>query len=155
MPDVEPTKRAASADRLLARLAPDVAMDERARWRDEVLLVLSDPQFAAVFAPGSVAEAPIAGRVNGDMIVGQIDRLSVSENRVLVVDYKTNRPPPLKPEDADPAYVAQMAAYRALLQEIYPGHEVSCALLWTYDARLMDIPAEMLDHAFARSLVAG
>ena len=154
LPDVAPENRAAAADRLLARLAPETAEDERARWRDEVMRVLSDPQFAAVFAPGSMAETPIAGRPKGAperfMLNGQIDRLAVGETRVLVVDYKTNRPPPARAEDADPAYIAQLAAYRALLQEIYPGREIACALLWTYDARLMDIPAEMLDHAFAR-----
>lgn len=159
LPDVAPENRAAAADRLLARLAPGVAEDERARWREEVMRVLTDPQFAAVFAPGSMAETPIAGRPKGApenfMLNGQIDRLAAGETRVLVVDYKTNRPPPARVEDADPAYIAQLAAYRALLQEIYPGREVACALLWTYDARLMDIPAEMLDHAFARIKLAG
>ena len=57
------------------------------------------------------------------------------------------------PEDV--AYVAQLAAYRALLQKIYPERQIVCALLWTYDARLMDIPSEMLDHAFARMAKAG
>jgi ATP-dependent helicase/nuclease subunit A len=159
LPEVAPEKRPGAADRLLARLAPGVAEDERARWRDEVMRVLTDPQFAEVFAPGSMAETPIVGRPNSApetlMINGQIDRLAVGEALVLVVDYKTNRPPPPRAEDADPAYIAQLAAYRALLQEIYPGRQIACALLWTYDARLMDIPSEMLDHAFARIRLTG
>ncbi len=159
LPDIAPEKREAAADRLLARLAPEVAADERARWRDEVLHVLRDPQFAKVFAPGSMAETPIVGRPKGlpetARLNGQIDRLAVTEQRVLVVDYKTNRPPPKRVEDADPAYVAQLAAYRALLQEIYPNREIACALLWTYDAQLMAVPSEMLDHAFARLQKAG
>ncbi len=159
LPEVAPTARKEAADRLLARLAPDTPVDERTRWRDEVMRVLTDPQFAEVFAPGSMAETPIVGRPKGApetfMLNGQIDRLAVRAGRVLVVDYKTNRPPPLRPEDADPAYIAQLAAYRALLPEIYPAHEIVCALLWTYDARLMEIPAAMLDHAFARLRLAG
>ncbi|WP_428407084.1 double-strand break repair helicase AddA [Hyphococcus sp.] len=159
LPDVASDKREAAADRLLARLAPEVAESERALWRDEVLHVLRDPQFAEVFAPGSMAETPIVGRPKGlpetARLNGQIDRLAVTEKRVLVVDYKTNRPPPIRVEDADGAYVAQLAAYRALLQEIYPGREIACALLWTYDARLMGVPSEMLDHAFARLQKAG
>ncbi|WP_375201976.1 double-strand break repair helicase AddA [Hyphococcus sp.] len=154
LPDVTPEKRAAAADRLLTRLAPEIAAEERAGWRDEVLHVLQDSQFAEVFAPGSMAETSIVGCPKGladnARLNGQIDRLAVSDTRVLVVDYKTNRPPPKRVEDADPAYVAQLAAYRALLQEIYPEHEIVCALLWTYDARLMAVPSEMLDHAFAR-----
>ncbi|MFC2951062.1 double-strand break repair helicase AddA [Marinicaulis aureus] len=154
LPEVAAEKRRGAADRLLERLAPDIDDGERARWRDEVLHVLDDPQFAQVFAPGSIAETPIVGRPKGlpdsARLNGQIDRLAVSQTRVLVVDYKTNRPPPKRVEDADPAYVAQLAAYRALLQEIYPDHEIVCALLWTFDARLMAVPSEMLDHAFAR-----
>jgi ATP-dependent helicase/nuclease subunit A len=159
LPEAAADKRAAAADRLLARLAPDIDPAERARWRDEIMRVLEDPQFAEVFAPGSMAETPIAGRPRGApetlRVNGQIDRLAVSQTRVLVVDYKTNRPPPKDVRDADPAYIAQLAAYRALLQEIYPAHEIVCALLWTYDARLMAVPPQMLDHAFARVKTAG
>ena len=159
LPDAAPDKRADAADKLLARLAPDIAPNERARWRDEVMRVLTDPKFAEVFAPGSMAETPIIGVPQGwpasARINGQIDRLAVFSSRLLVVDYKTNRPPPARIEDADPAYVAQLAAYRALLQQIYPDRQIDCALLWTFDARLMEVPSQMLDHAFARIQLPG
>jgi ATP-dependent helicase/nuclease subunit A len=159
LPDVEPGERAAAGDRLLARIAPQIEPDERARWRDEIFTVLNDPQFAAVFGAGSRAEVSIAGAPKGArpglIISGQIDRLVVGAEEILVIDYKTNRPPPKDVADASPAYVAQMAAYRALLQEIYPHHKIKSALLWTFEARLMALPDAMLDHAFARSLAAG
>lgn len=157
LPDAAPDARRAAADHLLARLAPETPEEERDFWREEVLHVLEDAAFAEVFAPGSMAETPIVGRPKGADIFlnGQIDRLAISDRRVLVVDYKTNRPPPARVEDADPAYIAQLAAYRALLQEIYPGREIACALLWTYDARLMEVPSQVLDHAFARFTRAG
>ena len=159
LPDVPAAKRRDVADKLLQRLAPQIDQDERDRWRDEVLTVLSDPAFASVFAPGSRAEVSIAGAPAGAaadaVLSGQIDRLVIHDNKILVVDYKTNRPPPRQAEDADPGYIAQLAAYRALLQEIYPEHQIECALLWTYDARLMAIPPGLLDHAFARFVAAG
>jgi ATP-dependent helicase/nuclease subunit A len=41
-----------------------------------------------------------------------------------------------------------MAAYRAVLRAAFPGREVACALVWTYGARLMGLPGELLDaHA--------
>ncbi|MBB5517497.1 double-strand break repair helicase AddA [Amphiplicatus metriothermophilus] len=155
LPQAAPGERPAAADRLLARLAPAVAADERARWRAEVLRVLDDPAFAPVFAPTSRAEVPVAGTPRGARaaVSGVIDRIAVTEGRVLIVDYKTNRPPPARVEDAPAAYVAQLAAYRALLQEIYPDREISCALLWTYDARLMTVPPALLDHALETALV--
>ena len=159
LPGVASTARSDAAARLLARLVPDIDIAERVRWREEVLRVLTDPAFADVFAPGSRAETPIVGRLKsaaGDISInGQIDRLAISPTQVLVVDYKTNRPPPADPADVDPAYLRQMAAYRALLQEIYPTRQINCALLWTYDARLMALPGDMLDHAFARIVPTG
>ncbi|WDI32585.1 double-strand break repair helicase AddA [Hyphococcus flavus] len=159
LPEVAEQERLNVADRLLGWLADSVDLGERERWRDEVLKVLHDPSFAKVFAPGSMAEVPIAGTLGaGDTalkISGQIDRLVVSESQVFVVDYKTNRPPPQVAAEIDPSYVAQMAAYRALVQEIYSGHEIICGLLWTYDARLMMVPKEMLDHAAVRAGIAG
>ena len=54
-------------------------------------------------------------------LIGQIDRLVEAGDEVLIVDYKTNRPPPTKVEDVAPAYLFQLAAYRLALSEIYPG----------------------------------
>ncbi len=159
LPETPQAKRQNAADQLLSRLAPHIDESERNRWRDEVLAVLTDAQFARVFGPGSRAEVAIAGTPKGasfDIIItGQIDRLIFDKNEILIVDYKTNRPPPARVEDAAPAYIAQMAAYRALLQEIYPDHQIKAALLWTFDARLMALSDEMLDHAFARWLAPG
>jgi ATP-dependent helicase/nuclease subunit A len=45
-----------------------------------------------------------------------------------------------------------MAAYRALLQEIYPGRKIEAALLWTFDARLMALPDAALDRALKLTL---
>ena len=40
----------------------------------------------------------------------------------------------------------QMAAYRAVLREIYPDRPVSAALLWTDGPRLMALPGALLDR---------
>jgi ATP-dependent helicase/nuclease subunit A len=153
LPEIDQTDRKVSADRLLAKLAPDIDEATRCEWRDEVLSVLDHPDFRDVFAPGSWAEVSIAGRLDKTktptIITGQIDRLTVTGKSVLIVDYKTNRPPPADIKDASPAYITQMAAYRALLQEIYPDHQIDAALLWTWEARLMPVPPAMLDAALA------
>jgi ATP-dependent helicase/nuclease subunit A len=58
---------------------------------------------------------------------------------VLIVDYKTNRPPPTEAAAVSPAYVEQLAAYRAALERIYPGRRVRTLLLWTDGPRLMEL----------------
>jgi len=102
-----------------------------------------------VFAPGSLAEVSIAGAVGtlGNVrINAQIDRLSITPERVTIVDYKSNRPPPATPDGISAAYVAQMATYRELAREIH-DRPVTCALLWTDTADYMEIPEAALDVA--------
>jgi ATP-dependent helicase/nuclease subunit A len=77
-----------------------------------------------------------------------VDRLKVEPDRVLVLDYKTNRPPPEHVDQVAPLYLRQMAAYRTLLRAAFPGRVVECALVWTYGARFMALPDAVLDpHA--------
>jgi ATP-dependent helicase/nuclease subunit A len=66
---------------------------------------------------------------------------------VLIVDYKTNRPPPDASVSVALAYRRQLALYRALLAEIYPTHTVRAFLLWTVTPRLMEIDAKTLDES--------
>jgi ATP-dependent helicase/nuclease subunit A len=79
-----------------------------------------------------------------------VDRLLVDAGRVMVVDYKTNRPVPATPEAVPAVYLRQMAAYRALLRATFPGRPILCALLWTYSAELMVLPDGLLDQVADR-----
>jgi len=109
--------------------------------------VLSSPDFAPLFGPSSRAEVPVTGLLNnGVVIAGQIDRLAVTDEAVWIVDFKTNRPPALTVTAVPKAYLKQLASYRAVLAPIYPGKSIKAALLWTHEARLMAIPAELLDE---------
>ncbi len=153
LPNLPDDAREAAARHMLE--SPAHELDAAAR--DEIvgvtLSVLRDPDFAEIFSEGSRAEAALVGQIDfaGQpvLVSGQIDRLCVTATRVLVIDYKTNRPAPPKIDDVQSAYFAQMAAYRAVLRQIYPDREVVCALLWTDGPRLMELPAERLDLALA------
>lgn len=109
--------------------------------------VLDDARFAPVFGPGSRPEVALTGAVGDVPISGRMDRLVITPDRVLVVDYKTNRPAPDRIEDADPAYVLQMAVYASVLARLYPDRAVEAALVWTDGPRLMAVPAEMMRAA--------
>jgi ATP-dependent helicase/nuclease subunit A len=82
------------------------------------------PDFAPLFAPGSLAEVPIVGVVGGRALSGQIDRLVVAEDRVLIVDFKTLRAPPATPDEVPSIYLSQLAGYRAALARIYPDRAI-------------------------------
>lgn len=146
LPALPPERREAAARAFLARPGHGLDAAERAATLAEVLALLADPDLAAAFGPGSLAEAPIAGRVGDRLVSGQVDRLLVTPDRVLVLDYKTNRPPPDRLEHVPLPYLRQMAAYRAVLRRVFPGRAVEAALVWTYGARLMRLPGELLDQ---------
>jgi ATP-dependent helicase/nuclease subunit A len=148
LPERSPAEREAAARAYLARPGHGLDAAEQAETLAEVLALLAAPAIAAAFGPGSLAEAPVAGRVGDRLVSGQVDRLLVTPGRVLVLDYKTNRPPPAGVEGVPVPYLRQMAAYRAVLRQAFPGHAVVCALVWTYGARLMPLSEELLDsHA--------
>ena len=153
LPDLPPQDRAAAADRLLGK-EPGLTDDQRAEMAAAAFAVLDDPQFAEVFGPGSRAEAAIAGTAkalpNGLAVSGRVDRLLVTPARVLVVDYKTNRPAPASIEDADEAYRIQMAVYVAVLREVFPGRAVEAALVWTDGPKLMAVPENVVAETLAR-----
>ncbi len=83
-------------------------------------------------------------------VSGILDRLAVSESRVVIVDYKTNRPPPQNLSTVPDAYIAQLALYRKLLEPLYPGKTVEAALLFTEGPHLIDIPVDAMQIALER-----
>ena len=89
----------------------------------------------------------LVAMAGGRVVSARIDRLLVTETEVLIADFKTNRPPPERLEDVALGYIRQMAGYRRALQDLYPGKTVRCALIWTLGARLMEIPAPLMDGA--------
>ena len=147
LPDLPEGDRSAAAARILGR-ERDLTDDQRAEMAAAALAVLTDPSFAAVFGPGSRAEVAIAGGArtlpSGLKLSGRIDRLVVTSDRVLVIDFKTNRPAPNRVEAADPAYIRQMALYAAVLAEVFPEHTVETALVWTDGPRLMLVPQALM-----------
>ncbi len=149
LPELPIEEREVAARRFLALATHRLTVEEQDEIRCEALAVLDYPGFAALFGPGSQAEVPVVGLIPGSAgtahaMSAQIDRLVVGEDRVLIVDYKTLRPPPAAEDEVAPTYLRQLAAYQAALARIYPGREIRCALLWTQGPRLMPISPEML-----------
>ncbi len=152
LPEIDPAERAEAARRLLAREA-DLDDAQRQEMIAAAFRVLDDERFAPVFGPGSRAEVALTGGAPelppGVRIDGRIDRLVVTPERVLVVDYKTNRPAPDALEAVDPAYVMQLAVYAAVLRRLYPDRPVEAALVWTDGPKLTPVPDAMLRAALA------
>jgi ATP-dependent helicase/nuclease subunit A len=139
LPDLPPGTAEAAARRYLAGKSHGLAPEERDQIVRETMAILDHPDFAPLFSPDSRAEVPVVGLIDGKALSGRIDRLVVRGGEVMIIDYKTNRPPPLTVTEVAPAYLEQLAAYRAALERIYPGKTVRTVLLWTDGARLMEV----------------
>jgi ATP-dependent helicase/nuclease subunit A len=152
LPRVPPGERIERAMAFLASAAPAMIDDHAAILR-EALAVLDHRGFAPLFAAGSLAEVPIAGRVAIDggparLVTGRIDRLAFDGEDVLIADFKTGLAPPSGSEPA-PDHVLQLALYRAVVAKLYPGRVVRAALVFTAGPALVEVAPAAMEAALA------
>lgn len=151
LPAVEPAAREAAAKKFLAKPAWGLSEKDQEQSLKQVLSILNDPDFGAIFGPNSRAEVTINGMFEKDgkkqMMSGQIDRLVVDDKTVLIVDFKNSRKVPKNAAQVQYKYVAQMASYRLALQQIYPDKQIKCALLYTREAKLIPLSGQKLAGA--------
>ncbi|HET9427230.1 MAG TPA: UvrD-helicase domain-containing protein, partial [Allosphingosinicella sp.] len=146
LPGVAPQQRRASAQSWLERSPGVDEQNLRAAVTEDAFRIIEDPDFAGLFAPGALAEAPIAAVVgDGIVVAGTVDRLLVADDRILVADFKTGRNVPASTAEVPVAHMRQMAAYRAALRKIFPDRPVEAALLYTSGPTLHVLPNALLD----------
>ena len=141
LPAIPQETRAAAAHRYARKLAGPAS----GSLVEQVLAILAHPSLAPLFGPHSRAEVPITGAIGPHIIGGLIDRLAILPDRILLADFKTNRLPPASPAAVPVRYLRQLAAYRAILQQIHPDRPVHCTLVWTQTGDIMHVPAAILD----------
>lgn len=147
LPEIPESGRDTATAKFLSQPGLELDRDAQREIARTASDILNHSKFKPLFGTGSRAEASITGTLDGRVVSGQVDRLVVGETEVLVIDYKTNRPPPTEVNRVPIAYLRQMAAYRALLNKIYPHHRIRAALLWTETATLMELGEEELSAA--------
>ncbi|HUU66868.1 MAG TPA: double-strand break repair helicase AddA [Methyloceanibacter sp.] len=151
LPEVAPDAQEQAALAFVAARGTDLSETLKAEIVAETLAIVRDAQFAPLFRPGSLAEVPVVARIGAGEasfdIGGQIDRLVIRDNELLILDYKTNRPPPATEGEVADAYLNQLAEYRLALVQLFPGRTIKAALLWTDGPHLMEISSTSLDKA--------
>ena len=157
LPGLDPATWEEAAHRFIDVRGADLKPRTRTSIVKETLAVLRHPQFAPIFGPASRAEVPVVARIEPPdgrgqvlQVTGQLDRIVKLDTHVLIVDYKTNRPPPTTETAVAETYLLQLAAYRMAVAQVFKPLPVRAALLWTDGPHLMEIPAAMLDAAAAR-----
>lgn len=109
--------------------------------------------FPEIFGAAALSEVDVSAHLTtlDRALSGTIDRLIVTADRVLAVDFKTNKSVPPTPEDTPEGLLRQMAAYLEALEQIYPSHRIELAILWTSAPSLMNLPHGIVRPALARA----
>ncbi|HYE27529.1 MAG TPA: double-strand break repair helicase AddA [Allosphingosinicella sp.] len=146
LPDVPPDERWVRAGLWLERSAGISDPAQRRALIEDACRLIGDPAHAELFAPGALAEAPIAAVVGEGLVVsGSVDRLRVGPDRILVADFKTGRRAPASADEIPVPHLRQMAAYVEALKVIFPGRRIEAKLLYTAAPVLFDLPDALLD----------
>ena len=148
LPDVEQEKRRSVADKLLQNHNIN-EIDYKNKITSEVFEILDNPKFSEIFSTGSKAEVSIIGTTKNFgkniFLNAQVDRIYVTDDKVFIVDYKTNVNVPEVINDVPNVYLAQLATYRDIARGVYPKHEIVCSILWTNIPKMMIIDKDILD----------
>jgi ATP-dependent helicase/nuclease subunit A len=139
LPAVAAEERPRAAAQWLEHSAGLADPAARSEIVDQVCGILSEARFGRLFGDNSLGEAPLAATLpDGRVIAGTVDRLLVEDERISVIDFKTGRVPAAD-GDIPSAHRAQMQAYAEALRVIFPGREVSAALLYTAGPKLIEL----------------
>lgn len=147
---IDPQDRSRLAERLLIGECAPKEAGELPQVLQEACVVLDNPGLAHIFTSDTMAEVGITARLPelGDQkIDGIIDRLIVTADKVLAIDFKTNQIVPKTPQDTPLGILRQLGAYAGALSQIYPGRKIEVAVLWTRNAQLMSISNDIVMHA--------
>jgi ATP-dependent helicase/nuclease subunit A len=158
--DREAVQRGIAIHRLIELMADAPAADRLAlgqRWAAKLDLpdsiaihlnrALQLPNLQKLFGLDGQSEVTVHGIVDGLGVVhGRVDRLAVTADEVMVLDYKTNRIPPLD-LGVDHPYTQQMSRYTALLSQAYPGHSLKAGVLWTQTGRVYWLSPALLTQS--------
>ena len=139
LPEIAKEHRLNAANQYFSNNTFALSSTEQSQIISEVFSIIENPEFSALFEKQSKAEVPIMGEVDGQIISGQIDRLVVLPDKVLIVDYKTNRPAAKSLADIQHSYLKQLKAYKSLIKKIYPDKITKTYILWTNTAQMMEI----------------
>jgi ATP-dependent helicase/nuclease subunit A len=103
---------------------------------EKVLSLLNHAEYRHFFSENSLAEVAITHENSQK----RIDRLLVTKDTVVILDYKTTVNPPVLLEDVPKDYRIQLFEYADIMQEIYKNCQIRTFLLWTEGPHLMEIP---------------
>ncbi|MFN6007624.1 MAG: 3'-5' exonuclease, partial [Paracoccaceae bacterium] len=147
LPGTAPESWPARAAALIAdpSLAADALVQVRA--------ILAHPDLVPMFTPDTLAEVAVSAPWQNCILMGSIDRLIVTPDRVMIVDYKSNALIPDRADAIPEGILRQLGAYAHMVAQIYPDRRIESAILWTRAPVLMPVDPEIVRQALLRTTI--
>ena len=125
-------------DKMIHRLLGDYVGDkDEIAQKIEALFI--DPTINALLARPCQREVSLMDGEGDTLAVHRIDRLIIEDNKILIIDYKSDADPPTDSQKIPQHYRDQLRRYRDKMQALYPDLPCEGYLLWTSTARLMQV----------------
>lgn len=151
LPEMEPQHRETAAKSYIRDALPTLEEAECEVLAGAIVNLVDE--YADLFTSNGRSEVSVAGKVeiNGEAVdvSGQIDRLIVAEDKVTIVDFKSDVNPPQDASKIPIAYQRQLALYALLMAQIYPKKELETALLYTQSGEYLMVDAEKRQQAIS------
>jgi len=152
LPGLAKPDRHEAAKRYVERALPTATAENQNALVSECLTILEDSRFTMLFDGESGTEISVMGTIDVGgierVVSGRIDRMTVTKDAVLILDYKTGAMAPDGGHHSE--HMAQLAIYRALLAPLYPNHEIKAGLLYTSVPKLVVLASDEMDAALAK-----
>ena len=133
-----------------AHILPEAS--DRAELLAEAANVLKATSLARLWGTDSLPEVGITADLPGlGRLQGVIDRLILTDDSALIVDFKSNAVVPDTPATCPEGLLRQMGAYAAMAAQVYPGRRIDTAILWTRSALLMTLPHDLVTGSLSRA----
>ncbi len=142
LPKIEKNKQKDIAKRALEILLPN----EKPLYDEiinQALDILNSEKTSFLFGKNSRAEMPFlfdAKKNNNQIkIAGRFDRIIIEENKVLLIDFKSDNNPPTLEQDINEQYLTQMGLYYLAGEKLFPDKKIEIAIFWTSNQNFMPI----------------
>jgi ATP-dependent helicase/nuclease subunit A len=127
---------------------PKIEKDRRKIWvrkyldnmntredKDEIYnkILAFNEKYDYLFDLGGRSEITLSGTINGEPILVRLDRLCITQDKAIIIDYKSHRSVSVSSLNE---IKKQMSIYKTLVQEIYPNKQVECVVIWVEDLTL-------------------
>ena len=140
-----------------ALLLPDIDKNSLKYLVRKADSILNNKKFNFVFSKNSFSEVTIAAKfdfLKNRRVVGVVDRLIISSNTIIAIDFKSNAMVPKNVRDVPDGILSQMGAYQEILKKIYPNVPVQTAILWTQGEILMNLEPHVVKEKFLKASMA-